>query len=458
MSFLATKTSRDIVKEGNLDAVKIGAAETFFGAFGVFLGGTPLQIGALATLPPLIGAMAQAWGMRLAEGMRSRRDKIARYATLQALLCVPIGLIPYVLGQSWWAVFALIVIVTLYHVTIGLIAPMWNSLVGDLIPPTSRGEFFGYRNKWMSIVTFCAVFAAGQLVHYTTALHATALGFLIVFVVSGLSRYWSGRVFRRVPDAPLHVPDDSKFTFWRFITRVRHSNFVKFTLFVSCMNFAQSISGPYFAMYMLNDLSFSYHEYTTVVAAVVLAQFVVMRVWGALSDQFGSRQILKVCGFLVACNPFLWFVSSDLWWVLLIQLYSGTFWAGFNLAAANFVFDAVTPPKRARCFAYHSIINGTFVFIGSVLGGFMATHPPEALNRSLAVFIGESQFLSLFLTSGVLRIAAMLLVFPLFLEVRRVQKIRSHHLLIRVVSLRPLWGATFGVLAERYSRRRRSGE
>lgn len=456
MSFLATKTAKDIVKEGSLDAVKIGAAETYFSAFGVYLGGTPLQIGALATLPPLIGSLAQSWGMRLSEQIKSRRDLIARFMKIQAILCLPIGLIPFFLGSTWWGVFALIALITLYHITIGLIAPMWNSLVGDLIPPTSRGEFFGFRNKWMSIVTFGGVFAAGQFVHFCSARDQTALGFLIVFCLGAISRFMAGLIFRHVPDVMLHVPDDSKFTFWQFILRARHSNFVKFVFFVSSMNFAASISGPYFAMYMLKDLAFSYHEYTVVVAAVVLAQFAVMRAWGSLSDQFGNRQILRVCGLLVSINPFLWLLSSNIWFVVFVQLYSGIFWAGFTLATANFVFDAVTPQKRARCFAYQSIVNGTLVFLGSALGGYMASHVSVGIGERLAVFVAESRFLPLFVASGILRLFTMVVLFPTFSEVRRVQKIRGHHMLIRVISLRPLWGATFGFVANRYSRRGRS--
>jgi len=454
VSFITSKVSRDITKEGALDAVKIGTAESYFSAFGVFLRGTPLQIGALATLPPLIGAMFQVLGMRLAEHRASRRDIVARAIRFQALLCAPIGLIPYLFGGSWWAMVALIALVCLYHTTIGLIAPMWNSLIGDLVPATSRGEFFGFRNKWMAICTFSGVALGGVWLHWCTLQGITEAGFAALFLVAALSRFLSGVYFARVPDERLHVPSESRFTLWQFIARARHSNFARFVFFVSSMNFATAISGPYFAIYMLKDLRFSYEEYMVVVASVVVAQFSVMRSWGVLSDQFGNRQILRVCGILVTINPCLWLLSSNFWFVISIQLYSGVFWAGFNLAAANFVFDAVSAPKRARCFAYQSVINGVLVFLGSCIGGYIVTHLDTASGRSLAFFVDESPLLVVFALSGALRLAAMLVVFPTFSEVRRVQKIRSHQLLIRVTSLRPLWGATFGLISDRRGRRR----
>jgi MFS family permease len=452
LSFLSTKTSKDIVKEGSFDALKIGAAETYFGAFGVYLGGTPLQIGALATLPPLIGAMAQAFGMRLAERVASRRDSVVRFIRIQALLVVLLACIEQVCHSSWWALVTLIGLVSCYYMTIGIIAPMWNSLVGDLVPATSRGEFFGYRNTWVSIVTFLGVVLAGEVVHLTSLADRAAIGFAAVFVIAAISRLLSAKHFTEISDEALHVPEDSKFTFWQFIRRARYSNFVRFTFFVSAMNFSASLSGPYFAMYMLKDLKFSYYEYMVVVASVVLMQFAVMRSWGKLSDQFGNRQILRLTGTLASLNPFLWLISSNLWWVVCIQLYSGLCWAGFNLAAANFVFDAVTPAKRARCFAYQAIVNGWLVFIGSLIGGWLATNVPARINEQLAFFVGYSPFLILFVVSGICRALAMLLLFRGFKEVRRVQKIRSYQMLIRVTSLRPLWGATFGLLSERRKR------
>lgn len=438
-----------------LDAAKMGASETYLGAFGIFLGGAPLQIGALATLPPLVGAIVQSIGMRISERTKSRRDVVASLMRAQALLLLPLALIPFPFTSGSDAVTALIGVVVLYQVTVGLIAPMWNSLVGDLLPPLSRGEFFGFRNKWMAIVTFSAVVLAGQTIHWFSEWGLESWGFVVVFVSAAVARALSAKAFGGVDDVSLHVPDESKFTFWQFLARAKYSNFVKFVFFVSCMNFAASISGPYFAMYMLQDLSFSYSDYTVIVAAAVLAQFVVMRSWGAMSDQFGNRTILKVCGTLVALNPTLWLISSNFWFVVFVQFYSGIFWAGFTLAAANFVFDAVTPPKRARCVAYQAIINGCLVFLGSYVGGRIAHEVPMSWVQHIGLWVPHSKFLALFVLSGILRVFVMLFLFPSFKEVRQVESIRGHQLLIRVTSLRPLWGGTFSYIAQRYQGRKK---
>src|SRR5690606_13056435 len=136
------------------------------------------------------------------------------------------------------------------------------------------------------------------------------------------------------------------------------SNFARFVYFVSLINFGVNIATPFFAVYMLRDLQFSYMEYTIVTATNTVTQFLTMQYWGQISDQFGNKKILNVCGYGVAFSPILWLFGDAMWYLLLIQVFAGLVWAGFNLAAANFMFDAVTPPKRARCAAYQAMVNG----------------------------------------------------------------------------------------------------
>ena len=443
MSFLSSKDAKSIVQEGSLDAVKLGVAETYISACGVFLGGTALQIGALATVPPLLGACSQLFGMRFAERDGSRKQVIIRLIQLQSLFCFLCSAVLMWSDIPLGAINALIILIALYHVTIGIIAPLWSSFVGDVVPPEIRGRFFGVRNTWMSVVTFLGVVAGGEIIHLFDGWSKTGVGYALIFVIAGVARFFSSVAFRGVIDNRTVTSHELKFSFWHFIRRPHRSNFVKFVFFVGAMNFANAISGPFFAMYMLNDLRFSYSEYMAVVASVVLTQCIVVRSWGMLGDQFGNRKILGVCGLAVCINPLLWLLSSNLWYVVCIQIYSGLFWAGFNLSVANFVFDAVTPPKRARCFAYQALINGVLICSGSLLGALLIKYSDTTSASALAFLVSPSQFLWLFVLSAILRFLAMGLIFPLFSEVRGVPRIAPHVLIARVLSVRPLWGATF---------------
>lgn len=74
-----------------------------------------------------------------------------------------------------------------------------------------------------------------------------------------------------------------------------------------------------------------------------------------------------------------------------------------------------------------------------------------------------SPFFGLFLLSGLLRLTVVGFLLNSFKEVRQVAGISGHQLLIRIVSVRPFWGATYSFVSGTYSvmtgrRRRRVGE
>ena len=79
---------------------------------------------------------------------------------------------------------------------------------------------------------------------------------------------------------------------------------------------------------------------------------------------------------------------------------------------------------------------------------------PMSWVEHLGLWVPQSRFLALFALSGVLRVCVMVFLFPSFKEVRQVESIRSHQLLIRVTSLRPLWGGTFSFIAQRYQKKK----
>ena len=139
----------------------------------------------------------------------------------------------------------------------------------------------------------------------------------------------------------------------------------------------------------------------------------------------------------------LWLISKNLVWIFMVQLYAGFIWAGFNLASSNFMYDAVTPPKRARCVAYQSIITATLICLGATTGGYLARHLGSSLELFGWTFAVSSPLLFLFLISGLVRLLVSALFLPTFKEVREVEPIKDRELLLLITNLRPLAGITY---------------
>jgi MFS family permease len=424
----------------------VGFGETYLNVFGIFLKATSVQLGLLATLPQFLGAISQMFGVWAMSFFSSRRSTIITVVRLNAIVWIFIALLPFLFGTRSSTVWFLLFFSSLYFITGNFSTPSWNSLIGDMVPSHIRGRYFGYRNRLIGLSTFVSILVAGQILDFSKRYLDSRFGFLFIFLAAFAARAISIRFLRKYDDPPYHVRHEHHFSFWQFIRRSPRSNFARFVYFVSVINFGVNIATPFFAVYMLRDLHLSYLEYTIVTATNTITQFLTMQYWGRLSDQFGNKKILNICGYGVALSPLTWMFGSSLSYLLLIQVYAGFVWAGFNLAVANFLFDAVSPPKRARCVAYQAMVNGAFVLIGSLLGGYLSDHLPGTITLFGASWTPLSPLIFVFVISGVLRLIASLLLLPMFSEVRTVEQIKHHELIFRITNIASIAEVTFSIL------------
>lgn len=447
---------RASIREGAGNAVMLGAGETYLGPYGIFIGGSALQIGTLASLPALLGAVSQALGVSLLENFRNRRSIIVCSALVHAFMWIPIMLLPLALGSGTSTVSVLIALVAVYFIFANLGVPSWSSLIGDLVPADSRGRFFGFRSKISGISTFSATLLAGLILQTSTYLPNPIIPFAVIFSFAFMARLYSIFWLRRYANPPYSGKASDRFSFFQFLRRSPHSNFAKFVYFVSFMNFSIHFAAPYYAVYMFRELHMSFMQFTIISAASVVSQSLTLQHWGKLTDQFGNKVILNFCSIGIAIAPLFWLLSSDIFYLVMIQFYGGFVWAGFNLSSSNFMFDAVTPPKRARCAAFQAIITGIFIFLGALVGGQVLTNFGDALATNHWFRASTSPILFVFLFSAILRSCVSILFLRLFREVREVEAIKHRDLIFRVIHVRPIAGATFAFITSPLKRKKAS--
>src|SRR5262245_19570427 len=120
------KALRHSVRDGMAYTVQVGAGETYFSAFALFLRATAPQVALISTLPPLLGSLAQIFSAWVGTFV-GRRRLIVWACALQALLWLPILLVPVALPG--YAVAALLALLVLYHGANNLSAPQWTSIM-----------------------------------------------------------------------------------------------------------------------------------------------------------------------------------------------------------------------------------------------------------------------------------------------------------------------------------------
>ncbi len=397
---IAVRKSLDLsIKDGVAFAATTGFGDNYINPFAVALGASNFQIGLLSSIPQFLPAIMQLKVADVTERIGSRRKIIVRSVFFHAFMLLPIAFVPYL--PKFFQVGALVGFCTLYMLFASLAGPAWGSLIADLVPAGKRGVFFSKRSRLIGIVTLATTFLAGYILHLFKV--RLLMGFTVIFFLAMIARYISCYFLSRMYEPPLEVKSEHYFSFGAFLRRLNVGNFGKYVIFQSSFNFAVFIASPFFPVFMLRDLGFSYLTYTIIVTTVPLATILSISYWGRYSDVLGNRRVMGICSIVISVLPSLWIVSHQVYFLIGIQVLAGFFWGGFNLCSSNFIYESAIPEKRTRCISYFNTINGLAICLGNLLGGFLATHIPPLFGYQLLSVFALSSFLRIIIAAVLLK-------------------------------------------------------
>lgn len=418
------RTLRVSFLDGAFASVMSGLTEHFITPFALALKATNTQIGLLTSIPNIVAALFQLKSPDILEKIGKRRTLVTVTVFLHALMWLPIFSIPFLFREHPVPFLIFFYTLAIFFNTFGSSA--WASMLSDLIPVGKRGSYFGWRNKYMGLIMVTTAVLTGLFLHFLR--DSVLIGFAIIFILAFACRMASCLFIHLMEEPPLKIGKEHHFTFKEFLSRFPHSNFTRFVLYAALISLFTNIAGPFFSVYMLKELHFSYPTYIVVQITSAVSGILAMSYWGRHIDMIGSIRIIRLLANLLPILPCLWLVSGNVVYLLAVQIVGGYIWSGYNLSVVNFVYDTTTSEKRARCIAYYNSVNGMAVCFGALTGGFLATHLPSILGSSL---------LTLFLVSGILRAVANYALLAHIREVRSVEPVSRKDLLLRLTGLPP---------------------
>jgi MFS family permease len=229
-------------------------------------------------------------------------------------------------------------------------------------------------------------------------------------------------------------------SFLSFLKNIRKTNFGTFTTFIGWMHFAVFIVSPLFVIYWLRYLELSYLQYTVIIASASITSFITITYWGAYADSYGNKIILLFSSYMLSMLPLAWFLlsffPSNYYFPLgvIINIFGGFSWAGFNLSAMNLQFDTVVPEHRVRLVSYHAIIKGTAIFFGSIIGG----------GLSYLVFPSLPQMLNGIFLAMIISTIGRFVVTNLFArKITETRIVESHPHFLHFITVMPVQGMIF---------------
>ncbi|MDX1341425.1 MAG: MFS transporter [Reinekea sp.] len=438
-------------RESFASSLMTGSFDQYVNAFAVFLGANSVQIGWLTALPQLAGGVFQLLAVWIGQWLHRHRLIVVSAALQTAAILVVLSLalpvwshpIPVLLG-------ALI----LFHVCANLIMPHWRAWMGQLVPDKIRGRFFSLRSRIAMLTSFVTFIAGGLLLSGSEKLAYTWVGFFILFFIAAAGRGASTWLLSRMHDdetLPTHGDRRTlRQMFSHLIGLLADRDFRRFALFMAGMQCFVALSGPFFAVYMLRDLEFSYFQFAVSTGSSIFAQFLMLPLWGKICDRKGNRYVMAVGGAIIPILPVLWLFSDFYPYIICVQILGGFAWSGFTLAASNYLYDQ--KPRHVHFASYAAIsssMGALAVFIGALAGGYIIDWIPQDVSLSGIHIHIERPIAVIFLLSTLMRAAVALWYLPRAPELRIKQRGRVRDLVIRVARFTPISGVMIDVVNKR---------
>jgi MFS family permease len=386
----------------------------------------------------MIGIVFQLLSVKILPYISDARRLILVGGLGQALCWIPLFALPLLFSThgAWWLILCIVGYVALGNLTV----PAWNSLLIGLVNPENRGTYFARRFQMTSLVSFLALGAAGAVLNSGERWGFQWTGFVVIFSVAAVARFFATRcqvataqgITAPIPEAPGG--------FRQFLLRAATPDLRRFLLFSSLMHFAVFIAGPFFVLYLLQDLHLSYLQYAGWMAAGIFAQFLTLKPWGQLSDTYGNKAILRLTGFTVPMLPLLYLLSDAYPFLLMVNFLGGATWAGLSLGLQNYVFDSLRPDERTRGVAVANAVNASGWFFGAMAGSWLATVIPSQVQLLGIMIRPASNLPFLFAVSGLLRFLVSLSLLRTFREPRSLLLPVRRHIVWELPLVKPLVG------------------
>lgn len=364
-----------------------GAFATMMGSLcgGIFLvgfalnvlGANALQVGILAALP-VSANIAQIIGSILVERYGYRRFLCIVCVTAARLFWLPILGLPFLLfgevaDPRIWILVGLVGISCLLGSISGV---AWLGWMSDLIPGDIRGRFFARRNIVCAAAGMVVVLAGGAFLNFWEGRFGREdpFGYMILFsiglVLGMISSWFLSRVHD--PKAGPAPPGVHGLSWAALISPFRDGNFRALIIYVGLFMFVTQMAGPFYAVYMIENLGVDFGTITWLITFATLASLFMLRIWGPIADEMGNKPILIVAGFAHALIPLIWVVAQEGVYyqaLVLAHIASGVFYAALMLAHVNVLIKLSPEKGRSFYIAAFNTTLGLAVAVAPIVGG-----------------------------------------------------------------------------------------
>ncbi len=250
----------------------------------------------------------------------------------------------------------------------------WNAWIQEWVPVRLRGKYFGRRNGTLQISTLCFVLGAGwALAHWEYSIPV----FQAVIGVAALMRVFSLRWQSQTPSRPhkQHSTAPALPLRQQIDVVLRSRSFLVFVAFGAVWSFATNCFGPFYHIFMFEELDFSAFDVGVLFTLSQLGGALSLPAWGPLLDRYGNKAVMTASLILWQVQNFLWCfltpANSELLYAM--WLWGGITSAGFILGQFTLLLRLIPIEAKGLAIGINLAITSFFAALAPITGGKVLT-------------------------------------------------------------------------------------
>jgi MFS family permease len=385
------------ILNGVASTIVASTSNNYFSLFAIsVLGATNYQVGLISSLPQFIGMFAMIIGSFILSRLEEKKKFTALSILFTRLFVFSMVFIMFVPPEyrSW--VFVLLIGLMNFPGSFMLLS--WQSLIGDLIPDQRRNSFFSERNRILTIVGMITTFLMGIILQQFDKANPLPyqILFFIAFVFGVVEVYYLFKHVEHKKEKPVKPTKEKRLAFkWDVF---KDKRFVIFLICSLYFNFTWQMAWSLFNIYQIKYAYANGLWISLFTVANQISQVISYKWWGRMADKHGNAKMLIFVSLGMASAPLLTVLSTNLYYLIVVNVFTGLFVAGTVLILFNQLLEVTKEENRSSYIANYNILLAIIGFIAPQFGVFLL----EISNINIAmttstIFRASSAFVFIWL-------------------------------------------------------------
>lgn len=387
MQFFKNKNSgaMALILEGIVYTMIINLTVPFTQMFAKRMGGSDLHTALLNAAPPLVAIFTLIPCGMLIERINKKKQTVLYLLCIVSLFYAAIAFVPAIPHEG--KVLAFVVLIGLMNWPGALYLTTWQSYFADNFRGSYANRVYTIRSRFSALFGLLTVLITGILLTYIPksdgerlVLYQIFYGvcFLLTIVQIAFFSRVKSRKWRHA-DISEHEKHDEKPSRLplkdTFVGMLRNKKYLIFCICGFVFHFSWQMAWPLFFIYNSDYMLLNEFQFGLINLASGVAQFLSLTLWNKLVEKKGSSWML-ICGAAgLAVVPLFYSTLMSFPVLIIMNIATGVFLAGFNLTLFLSLLDTLPKEKKT---VYISVFNT----ITSITGFFAPLTGLWLFNRT----------------------------------------------------------------------------